>query len=67
MNREMIDEFKKLVLEEYNEELTDDNAAELAQNLLNVYRIVYRQPPKKVAFVLNDESGLKQLNKRSGK
>lgn len=56
MNREMIDEFKKLVLEEYNEELADDSAAELAQNLLNVYRIVYRQPPTKVAFMLNGDA-----------
>ena len=43
--RDAVVEFKKIFVETYAEELKDDDAYELARNLLNIYRIVYRQPP----------------------
>ncbi len=45
--REAFSEFKKIYREYYKEEIDDDKARELGQNLLNVYRLVYREPSKK--------------------
>ncbi len=43
---EAVKEFREIYKKEYGDELKDDDAHELAQNLLNVYRIVYKEPPK---------------------
>ncbi len=44
MNKEMFDEFKVLISKEYDEELKDDEIVELAQNLINTFRVIYREP-----------------------
>lgn len=44
MNKEAMKEFKEIYQNEYKEEIENEKAHELAQNLLNVYRIVYREP-----------------------
>ena len=44
MTKEAIEEFKEIYRNEYGEEIDNEKAHELAQNLLNVYRIVYREP-----------------------
>ena len=44
--RQMFDEFRAIYKEYYKEDIDNKLARELGQNLLNVYRIVYRQPPK---------------------
>ncbi len=47
LSKEAVEEFKKIYREHYREDISDQKAFELAQNLLNVYRIVYRNPPTK--------------------
>lgn len=44
--RQMFDEFREIYKEHYGGDIDDERVRELGQNLLNVYRIVYRQPPK---------------------
>lgn len=46
LSKEAIEEFKKIHKEHYGEDITDQEALELAQNLLNVYKIVYRPIPQ---------------------
>lgn len=43
---QMMAEFRKIYREFYGEEIEDLDARGLAQNLLNAYRIVHRQPPQ---------------------
>jgi len=42
--REAFSEFKKIYKDYYREDIDDEKARELGQNLLNVYKIVYREP-----------------------
>jgi len=57
MDREMVEEFIEIYKEFYKESISNGDAREMAQNLLNAYKIVYRMPPEKVAFGL-DSDGL---------
>jgi hypothetical protein len=53
----MLAEFRRIYKKYYNEELSDAEASELAHNLLNVYKIVYRIPPETAVSVLNRING----------
>ena len=50
--RDAIEEYVKIHKEIYGEDLSKNNAYDLAQNLLNVYKIVYKIPGRP-GFVLN--------------
>lgn len=41
---EAVEEFNKIFFKYYGQMLNDNKAEELAFNLLNVYRVVYREP-----------------------
>ena len=48
--KQMVSEFMEIYKDFYKDEVSVDDARALAQNLLNVYRIVYRTPPDKAVF-----------------
>ena len=48
---EMTIEYKNIYKGYYNEEIDDGMARELLQSLINVYKIVYRQPPQAVSLL----------------
>lgn len=47
LTKEAVEEFKRIYKEHYGKEISNQEAYELGQNLLNVYRIVYRTSPVK--------------------
>jgi len=47
INRESLEEFKKIYLEQYNLLLDDKDALEKATRLLNMMKAVYKPIPKK--------------------
>lgn len=49
----MVREFIEIYREFYKNEISDGDAREMAQNLLNAYKIVYRMPPEMAVSVLN--------------
>ena len=48
--KQMVSEFTEIYKTFYDEDLDIDEARTLAQNLLNVYKIVYRMPPEKAVL-----------------
>lgn len=55
---EMTTEYKDIYKKYYNEEISDGMARELLQSLINVYKIVYRQPPQAVSLLNEVENEL---------
>ena len=53
----MVREFIEIYKEFYEDEISDSDAREMAQNLLNAYKIVYRIPPEMAVSVLDSEDG----------
>jgi hypothetical protein len=47
LSKEAIEEFKKIYFEEFKEEISDAKAKELAENLISLFKIIYRPIPKK--------------------
>jgi hypothetical protein len=48
LSKEAIEEFKKIYLEEFKEEISDAKAQELGESLISLFKIIYRPiPPKK--------------------
>lgn len=45
LSKEAIEEFKEIYKEEFGEEISDQVALELAQNLLNLFRAIYKPIP----------------------
>lgn len=45
LSKERIDEFKQIFFEELGESLSDQEAAEKAHTLLNLFKVVYRPIP----------------------
>ena len=50
--KEIIKEFQNIYKDTYRDDINEDSALELAQNLLNLYRIVYKVPPDSGGSVL---------------
>lgn len=55
---EMTTEYKNIYKDYYKEEIDDAMARELLQSLINVYKIVYRQPPRAVSLLNRVDDGL---------
>jgi hypothetical protein len=47
LSKEAIEEFKKIYLEEFKEEISDAKAQELGENLIYLFKIIYRPIPQK--------------------
>lgn len=45
MSKEAIEEFKEIYKEEFGEKISNQKALELAQNLLNLFRAIYKPIP----------------------
>lgn len=45
IDREDIEELKKIYTEDYGEALTDSEAMEMGQRLLNLFQVIYRPLP----------------------
>ncbi len=46
LSKKAIEEFKKIYSQEFEEEISDEQAKELGENLLNLFKIIYRPIPK---------------------
>ena len=46
ISKEELEEFKKIYKEEFGEDLSDEEAREVAQRLLGFIKLVYRPLPK---------------------
>lgn len=46
LNQKDLDEFKKIWLDEFCEEIDDDMAEKEGQRLINLFYMIYRQMPK---------------------
>ncbi len=47
LSKEAIEEFKEIYRQEFGEEISDQTALELALNLLNLFRAIYKPVTKK--------------------
>jgi hypothetical protein len=47
LSKEAIEEFKKIYLKEFKEEISDAQAQELGENLISLFKIIYRPIPSK--------------------
>jgi hypothetical protein len=47
LSKEAVEEFKKIYLEEFKEEISDAEAQELGENLISLFKIIYRTIPPK--------------------
>ena len=45
LSKRAIEEFKELYLKEFKEQLSDDQAEEMASSLLSLFKIIYRPIP----------------------
>ena len=50
--KQMISEFIEIYKNSYKEDISTNDARALAENLLSVYRIIYRTPPEKAVFYI---------------
>ena len=55
LSEEAMQEFKKIYLEEYGEEISDERATELGINLLTIFDKVYRPVKKEWVKELHEE------------
>jgi hypothetical protein len=46
LSQKAIEEFKQAYLEEFNEEISDAQAKEMGENLVALFRIIYRPIPE---------------------
>jgi len=46
LSKKAIEEFKQIMKEEQGVELSDEEAREAAEKLLNLFRVIYRPLPK---------------------
>lgn len=46
LSQKGIEDFKQAYLEEYNEEISDAEAKEMGENLIELFRIIYRPLPE---------------------
>jgi hypothetical protein len=53
--KQMVSEFMEIYSKFYKEDIGTDDARALAQNLLNVYKIVYRIPPEKAVLSIRQQ------------
>ncbi len=42
LSKKAIEEFKKIYSQEFEEEISDEKAKELGENLINLFKIIYR-------------------------
>jgi len=47
LSKEAIEEFKEIYRQEFGEEISDQKALELALNLLNLFKVIYKPITKK--------------------
>jgi len=47
LSKEAIEEFKKIYFKEFKEEISDAKAKELAENLIFLFKIIYKPIPKR--------------------
>ena len=58
LSKEALEEFKAIYKKEYNEDISDEDALEMAVNLLNMMNAIYRPIPKKWLDALEEKDGL---------
>ncbi|OGN14518.1 MAG: hypothetical protein A3G02_00425 [Candidatus Yanofskybacteria bacterium RIFCSPLOWO2_12_FULL_44_13b] len=58
LSKEALEEFKAIYKKEYNEDISDEDALEMAVNLLNMMNAIYRPIPKKWLDELEEKDGL---------
>ena len=46
LSKEAIDEFKAIYKKEFGKDLSDKEALEMATNLINLFKVIYRPIPK---------------------
>jgi hypothetical protein len=56
LSKEAIEEFKKIFYREFGRKLSDEEAHEKAQNLLSLFRIIYRTIPEDEDLTKNSGS-----------
>ena len=59
LSKEALEEFKAIYKKEYNEDISDENALEMAVNLLNMMNVVYRPIKKKWLDELEEKDKIK--------
>ena len=47
LSKEAIEEFKKIYFEEVGEKISDEEARQLGESLLSLFKIIYRPLPQK--------------------
>ena len=55
LSQEAINEFKKIYRRELGEEISDEKAQELGEDLISLFRIIYRPIPEGYAGKLQEE------------
>jgi len=51
LSKEAIDEFKAIYKKEFSEDISDDKAQELGENLISLFRIIYRPIPNNIKTI----------------
>lgn len=62
LSKKAIEEFKEIYRQEFGEEISDQTALELALNLLNLFRVIYKPITKKEFEKLKNPKFLQDLN-----
>lgn len=58
LSKEAIEEFKKIWLEEFKEEISDEKAVELGTNLLTLFHHIYRPVKKEWLKAVSEDEKL---------
>ncbi len=58
ISKEALEEFKAIYKKEYNEDISDEKALELAINLLNIMDVVYKPIKKEWVKELEEKDGI---------
>jgi len=56
LSKEAIEKFKRIYYQETGEEISDEKARELGENLLSLFRIILRPIPQQIEKEDNDDS-----------
>lgn len=55
LSKEAIEEFQEIYAEEFGETISDEEAQEIGENLISLFRIIYRPIPNTDKQSLKDE------------
>ncbi|MBM3210659.1 hypothetical protein FJZ33_00450 [Candidatus Poribacteria bacterium] len=51
LSKEAIKEFKEIYRREFNKDISDEKAQELGQNLIDLFRVIYRPIPNNIKTI----------------